>query len=78
MKNNDINIRDILYDICEDEAVYDDDTELIDSGILDSFAMIELFYKLEDHGIAIQTTRIDRSRLKTVKGIEELINEYSD
>ena len=50
--------------------------ELIESGILDSFAFIELFAKLEDYGINIQPTRIDRSLLKTPKTIKTLINEY--
>lgn len=71
------NIRDILFEICEDEAVYNDDAELIDSGVLDSLAFIELFSRLEDIGIEIHPTRIDRSRLKTPKNIEELVMEYS-
>ena len=71
-----IKVKDLLYEICEDESVYDDNCELIDSGILDSFAFIELFAKLEDYGISIQPTRIDRERLKTPKSIENLISEY--
>ena len=66
----------LLYKICEDEAVYDPDTDLIESGLLDSFALIELFSELEDRGIKLYPTRIDRNRLRTVKGIEELIAEY--
>ena len=72
----DIDVKKLLYDICEDEAVYDDGIDLIDSGIIDSFVFIELFSKLEDYGILIQPTRVDRSKLRTVKGIEELIEEY--
>ena len=34
-------IKDILYEICEDDAVLDPDCELIDSGILDSLAFID-------------------------------------
>ena len=49
--------------------------ELVDSGLLDSFAFIELFSKLEDFGIIIQPTRIDRNLLRTVEGIERLIEE---
>lgn len=71
-----IDIPKLLYEICEDESVYEKDIDLIDSGLLDSYAFIELFSKLEDYGINIQPTRIDRSKLRTVKGIEELINTY--
>lgn len=73
-----INVKDLLYEICEDELVYEDDIDLVSSGLLDSYAFIELFSRLEDYGINIQPTRIDRSKLKTVKGIEELIEEYSE
>lgn len=71
-----IKIKDLLYEICEDESVYDENCELIESGILDSFAFIELFARLEDYGINIQPTRIDRKLLKTPKTIEKLLNDY--
>ena len=71
-----INIKKILFDLCEDESVYDDSIDLIDSGILDSFMLIELFSALEDNGIVLYPTRIDIDKLRTVKGIEELISDY--
>ena len=71
---NDINVKDLLFEICEDESVYEDGIDLFETGIMDSYAFIELFSRLEDLGINIQPTRIDRTKLKTVKGIEELIN----
>ena len=37
----------LLYEICGDEAVFDPDTDLIKSGVLDSFAIIELFSELD-------------------------------
>lgn len=70
-----IDVPKLLYEICEDESVYKEDIDLIESGLLDSLAFIELFSKLEDLGIEIQPTRIDRSCLRTVKGIEQLIND---
>ena len=73
-----INISDLLFEICEDKNVYNKDFDLIESGLLDSFAFIELFSKLEDLGITIQPTRIDRNRLKTPKSIEELVKEYQN
>ena len=71
-----IDVKKIFYDLCEDEKVYDDSTDLIDSGILDSLMLIELFSTLEDNGIVLYPTRIDRDKLRTVKGIEELISDY--
>lgn len=66
-------IRNILYEICEDERVFDEETDLIESGLLDSYAVIELFCRLEDEGTELQITQIDRELLRTAKGIEELI-----
>lgn len=71
-----IDIKKILFEICENELVNDDNIDLVESGILDSYAFIELFSRLEDHDIYLQPTRIDRSKLHTVKGIQELIDEY--
>ena len=73
-----IDVYKLLYEICEDEKVYDKDFDLIDSGLLDSFAFIELFSKLEDLGIIIQPTRIDRKLLRTSGSIEKLVNEYKN
>lgn len=69
-----IDICELLFSICEDKNVYNKDFDLIESGLLDSFAFIELFSKLEDAGIVIQPTRIDRELLRTPRSIEKLIN----
>ena len=66
-----IDIPKLLYEICEDDGVYEKGIDLIESGLLDSYAFIELFSKLEDYGIIIQPTRIDRNQLRTIKGIEK-------
>lgn len=71
--NKNIDIPKLLYEICEDDQVFEEDIDLIESGLLDSYAFIELFSKLEDYGIVLYPTRIDRNKLRTVKGIEELI-----
>ncbi|MBQ4556026.1 MAG: D-alanine--poly(phosphoribitol) ligase subunit 2 [Clostridia bacterium] len=71
-----INVSELLFEICEDKAVYDPDCELLESEILDSLAFIELFSRLEDEGIELQPTRIDRSLLSTPRKIEKLINKY--
>lgn len=71
-----INIPDILYRICEDENVYKPDFDLIESEVFDSYAFIEFFSELEDYGIEIQPTRIDRTMLRTPRTIEQLVKEY--
>ena len=70
-----INVKDLLFEVCGDRAVYEDGIDLIDSGLLDSLALIELFNALEDEGIELQPTRIDRNFLRTPAGIETLIGE---
>lgn len=78
MNDTHINVADLLYEICEDDAVYNPDFDLIESEVLDSFAFIELFSKLEDLGIVIQPTRIDRELLRTPRTIEKMIKEYRE
>ena len=70
-----IDVRKILYEICENENVFDENIDLIESGILDSYGIMELLAALEDNGIEIQITRIDRNLLRTVSGIEKLVEE---
>jgi len=71
-----INVPDLLYEICEDDHVYNPDFDLIESEIFDSFAFIEFFSKLEDVGIVIHPTRIDRSLLRTPRTIEQLVKQH--
>lgn len=68
-------VKKLLFEICEDERVFDKDIDLIESGLLDSYATIELLSALEDEGIEIQITRIDRNLLRSVSGIEKLVEE---
>ena len=71
-----IDVKEILYEILDDEAVYEDDFDLIENDQLDSLTVIDLFAALEDEGVEIQITRIDRNRLRTPKSIQELVDEY--
>ena len=73
-----IDLEKILLEICDDKRVLDKDVDLLESGLLDSFAFIELFSRLEDEGICIQVTRIDREYLRTVKGIQKLIEDAKE
>lgn len=68
-----INVKQLLYEICEDERVFEPGIDLIESGLMDSLAMIELFSALEEEGIELQPTQIDRNLLRSPEGIEALI-----
>ena len=68
-----IEVTKILYEICEDERVLQSDFDLVESGVLDSFTFIELFSVLEDYGITLQPTRIDRNCFRTPKDIQKLV-----
>lgn len=69
-----MDIANLLYEICEDERVFEPGIDLVEAGLMDSYAMIELFSILEENGIELQPTRIDRKLLHTVKGIETLVS----
>ena len=69
-------IRDLLVRVCGTEEALDESIDLIDSGILDSLAFIELLTELDFEGISIQPTQVDRNRFRNVNSIIELVNEY--
>ncbi|MGN1349070.1 MAG: phosphopantetheine-binding protein [Acutalibacteraceae bacterium] len=73
-----MDVKEFLKDICALDELPDDDLELIDSGILDSLALIELLSALEDEGIVIHLTRIDRRRLRTPASLQRLIDEAAE
>lgn len=71
-----MNVNDLLFEICEDKNVYDDNFDLIESGVLDSYAIIELFSKLEDINITIHPTQIKLENLRTPAKIKEMVKNY--
>lgn len=70
-----LDIRELLREVCADPSAGDDGVDLIESGLLDSLAVIELFARLEEEGIELIPTRVDREKLRTVRGIEALVAE---
>ena len=70
-----INVSEILYKLSEDKNVFNPDYDLIESNVLDSYNFIELLSILEDNGITLYPTRIDKELLRTPKGIEKLIEQ---
>ena len=69
-------IRNLLVRVCGTEEALDESIDLIDSGILDSLAFIELLTELDFEGISIQPTQVDRNRFLSVNSIIELVKEY--
>ena len=69
-------IRNLLVRVCGTEVALDESIDLIDSGILDSLAFIELLTELDFEGISIQPTQVDRNRFRSVNSIIELVKEY--
>lgn len=67
----------ILADVCESDRVYEPGIDLVEEGILDSMGVITLFAELEDEGIEIPLSRIDKTLLHTVEGIERMLAEYA-
>ena len=70
-------ILEILNNVCDVDEVILQDTELIDSGILDSLAKINFFNELEDIGIQVHPTMIESEDFKTAKLIAEAIESLS-
>lgn len=68
-------VKDILLRVCGPDALAPE-TDLIESGILDSLAFIELLSEFEDIGIEIQPTQIDKDKFRTIDGILELAKQY--
>ena len=69
-------IRNLLVRVCGTEVALDESIDLIDSGILDSLAFIELLTELDFEGISIQPTQVDRNRFRNINSIIELVKEY--
>jgi acyl carrier protein len=70
-----MDVNKFICEICGLDEPLKDDEELIESGILDSLAIIELISALEEEDIIIHLTRIDRNMLRTVSSINRLIEE---
>lgn len=55
-------------------AVPSPQTDLLDTGILDSFQMVELIFQLEQHfGLRVDIDRIDLEELRTLERIARLV-----
>ena len=70
-------ILNLLAEICEDDIVkMDVETELFDSGILDSLGFAEFLAELEEQfDIVIAPSEIEREDVDTPQKIWELVEE---
>lgn len=67
----------LLEEFCERDSPITPDTELLESGMLDSLAFIELIDALEDMGCEIQPTRCPKSSFSTPESIAQLCRSSS-
>lgn len=68
-------ILEVLAEICEDECVKDElDTELFESGLLDSLGFAEFLVELEDQfDIVISPSEVEREDISTPEKILALV-----
>lgn len=66
-------ILDILNKVCGIEEKICYDTELIESNILDSYAIVQMLYELEMINIELQLTQINKNDLKYPYTIAKLL-----
>jgi D-alanine--poly(phosphoribitol) ligase subunit 2 len=68
-------VKNIIAKICGPGALLPN-VDLIESGILDSLAFIELLSEFEDIGIEIQPTQVDKNEFRTCNSIINLAKQY--
>lgn len=66
----------ILEEVCDDEIGQDFDMDLMEEGLLDSLAMVELLVAIEDEfGIVLSPTEYEKEDFSTVNKIEKILQE---
>lgn len=71
-------VRSLLVQACGTEAVLRPGTDLLEEGLLDSLAMIELLEGLEDLGVILYPTQVPRECFRTVEGILALVAKATE
>ncbi len=70
-----ISVRDILFELTNDKRVYED-VDLIEEKIMDSITYIGLFSYLEDLGVTLYPTRLDKNVLRRVNLLQGEVDRY--
>lgn len=67
----------VIAEVCDSDDVYDQrDTDLFETGMLDSMGAIDLLVEIEDQfGVVIVPTEIERSDMNTVNKIIARVQE---
>lgn len=66
----------ILLELCGPQAL-EPGCDLLESGLLDSLALIELSDRLEELGLSFPVARIDKQQLRTADSLIRLIEAYN-
>lgn len=69
-------VKSLLVEACGSEQALEDGVDLLESELLDSLGFISLLDGLEDIGISIQPTQVDRNEFRTLDGILNLCRKY--
>lgn len=67
-------VKDVLFKLTNNKKVYED-IDLIEEKILDSITFIEFFSELEDLGVIIYPTRINKDILRSAEKMQKLVDE---
>jgi D-alanine--poly(phosphoribitol) ligase subunit 2 len=68
-------VKEILLRVCGPAALAPD-VDLVESGLLDSLATIELLEALEDMGVEIQPTEVGKDAFRSVERIARTVERY--
>lgn len=78
MKLTDEQILGWIAEVCGGADALDPSVDLLDSGLLDSLAFITLLDRLEDAGVCLQPTRVDKSAFRSARSIVRLVRETQE
>jgi acyl carrier protein len=71
-------IRRLVLEVLHVEVV-DDDADLIETGVLDSLALVELIFRIEQEcGVSIRLDEVTIDAFRSVRGIASLLDATSD
>lgn len=72
-QNVSLRVRNLLLDIADLE-VDSDDSDLLESGRIDSLALVELIYAIEEEfGVELELEQVDAEQFRTVHSIAALV-----
>ena len=70
-------VRCLLAEACGSSAALNEGADLLETGLLDSLALITLLDGLEDIEVEIQPTQVERDAFRTADSIAELCKTFA-